>query len=72
MRVRISGNRTGTYTASGIIPYKKYRGISCPVALKMPASLRRGGYSAPLPALRDSAGRLVYVLPGGEHVMFEG
>lgn len=65
----IGQSREGTLTADGFVPHLEYRGLSCPVALKMPAPLRRGGYSAPLPALRDSAGRLVYVLPGGEHVI---
>lgn len=71
-RIKISGRRTGTLTADGYIPYKRYRGINCPVALNPPWQRFKSSYSLFWMPKRDHAGRLVYVLPGGEQVMFEG
>ena len=60
----------GTSTSDGFIPHEPMHGVLAPVALDFEKHKRLKGVRSDLkpPPMRDSKGRLLYVLPGGVFV----
>jgi len=69
----IKTNPVGTDTSIGMVPHITFRGIRCPVKLKVVEvdgckQVAMGRKSRPIPAV-NANGRLIHALPTGEEFL---